>query len=308
MKALLLPLALTLPVARSRCADYLELAKLRVAVLVLFTVAVGGWLAGLADGDGLVLLHTVCATGLVAAGASALNQLLERHTDALMHRTEHRPLPSGRLHAVEVLLVGLLLGLGGLAYMAVAVRQPLTLLLTALTFVMYVWCYTPLKRVTAWNTLIGAVPGALPPVIGWTAVRGTVGTEALAVFLVLFFWQLPHFFAIAWIYRADYARAGLRMVSTDDAAGTNTGRQMVGFCVALVLASLLPVWWMNAGVLYGMGAAVLGWLFLRSTLTFARAPSTDQARVVLRVSLLYLPLLLALLLLGSLAGSVALAW
>src|SRR5206468_4185236 len=114
-------------------------------------------------------------------------------------------------------------------------------LLTAITLIMYVWCYTPLKRLTSWNTLVGAIPGALPPVIGWTAVRGTVGTEALVVFVVLFLWQLPHFFAIAWIYRADYTRAGLRMVSVHDATGSATARQMVGFCVALVLASLLPV-------------------------------------------------------------------
>jgi protoheme IX farnesyltransferase len=302
------PAVAELPLVRSRCADYLELAKPRVAVLVLFTVACGGWLAGLADGDGWLLLHAVCATGLVAAGASALNQLLERHTDALMRRTENRPLPAGRLHPVEVLVVGLLLGAVGLTYMAVTVRQPLTLLLTAITFVMYVWCYTPLKRLTTLNTLVGAIPGALPPVIGWTAVRGSLGPEALACFLVLFFWQLPHFLAIAWIYRTDYARAGLRMVPVNDPDGTATSRQMVGFCAALVLVSLLPVLWAHAGLLYACGAVALGWMFLRSTLSFARTPAVAQARTVLRLSLLYLPLLLALLLLEGLAGSVALAW
>jgi protoheme IX farnesyltransferase len=297
-----------MPLVRARWADYLELAKPRIAVLVLFTVAAGGWLAGLADGDGLILLHTVLATGLVAAGASALNQMLERHTDALMRRTENRPLPAGRLHPFEVLLVGLLLGVGGLAYMAVAVRQPLALILTTITLVMYVWCYTPLKRFTTLNTLVGAVPGALPPVIGWTAVRGTLGPEALVCFLVLFFWQLPHFLAIAWIYRTDYARAGLRMVPVNDPTGTATARRMVGFCLVLVLASLLPVPLAHAGWLYAAGAAVLGWMFLRSTLSFAREPSVPHARTVLRVSLVYLPLLLALLLLEGLADSVALAW
>jgi heme o synthase len=297
-----------LPMPRARALDYVELTKPRIAVLVLFTVAAGGWLAGLNEGDGLVLLHTVCATALVASGASALNQLLERHSDALMQRTENRPLPAGRLHPTEVLVFGLGLGLGGLAYMAVAVRQPLAVVITAITFVSYVWLYTPLKRVTTLNTLVGAVPGALPPVIGWTAVRGTLGSEAVVVFLLLFLWQLPHFLAIAWIYREDYARAGLRMLPVVDADGTSTSRKMVGFCVALVVVSFVPVALNQAGLLYLFGAGVLGWVFLTSTLTFARDCSVLHARRVLRASLLYLPLLLALLLLQGLAGSVALAW
>jgi len=155
------------PVTRSRVADYVELTKPRVAVLVLFTVAAGGWLAGLGEGDGMLLLHAVCATGLVAGGASALNQLMERHSDALMHRTENRPLPAGRVHPLEALGFGIGFSIGGLIYMAIVVRQPLAVLITAVTFVSYVWLYTPLKRVTTLNTLIGAVPGALPPVIGW---------------------------------------------------------------------------------------------------------------------------------------------
>jgi protoheme IX farnesyltransferase len=285
-------------VVRSRVADYLELTKPRIAVLVLFTVAAGGWLAGLKhEGDGMLLLHTVCATALVAAGASALNQLLERHSDALMNRTENRPLPAGRLHPAEVLVFGLALAVGGLVYMGVAVRQPLAVLLTMATFASYVWVYTPLKRVTTLNTLIGAVPGALPPVIGWTALRGDVGPEAVAVFLILFLWQLPHFLAIAWIYRGDYARAGLRMLPVVDPTGQATGRKMVGFCAALVLASFAPAVVGGAGVLYLAGAVLLGAMFLGSTLAFVRETTVGQARRVLRASLLYLPLLLALLLL-----------
>jgi protoheme IX farnesyltransferase len=301
VKSLPTPAIAALPLTRSRVADYVDLTKPRVSVLVLFTVAAGGWLAGLADGDGLTLLHTVCATALVAAGASALNQLLERHTDALMRRTENRPLPAGRLHPLEVLLFGFLLGIGGLAYMAVAVRQPLTVLITAITFVAYVWCYTPLKRITKWNTLVGAVPGALPPVIGWTAIKGEFGPEALIIFLILFFWQLPHFLAIAWIYRTDYARAGLRMVPVTDPTGAVTGRQMVGFCLALVCASLLPLVLTPAGPVYLAGATLLGWMFLHSTLCFVREASVARARSVLRASLIYLPLLFALLLLEGLA-------
>jgi protoheme IX farnesyltransferase len=299
-----------LPAVRSRAADYLELAKPRVAVLVLFTVAAGGWMAALAGNDsggsgsgvGLVLFHAVVGTALVAAGASALNQLLERHTDSLMARTENRPLPAGRLQPLEVLLFGLALGAAGLIYMAIFVRQPLTVAITAFTFVSYVWLYTPLKRFTTLNTLIGAVPGALPPVIGWTAVRGSLDTEAVVVFLILFLWQLPHFLAIAWIYRDDYARAGLRMVPVVDPTGSVTGWKMTGFCAALVLASLVPVFMLQAGLFYLIGAVLLGGLFLASTVAFLREASTRQARRVLRASLFYLPLLLALLLCEGMTG------
>jgi protoheme IX farnesyltransferase len=300
--------AIALPETRSRALDYIELTKPRIAVLVLFTVAAGGCLAGLGDGDALILLHTVCATALVAGGASALNQLLERHTDALMRRTENRPLPAGRLQPWEVWCFGLALGLGGLAYMAVAVRQPLAVALTAITFVSYVWLYTPLKRVTTLNTVIGAIPGALPPVIGWTALRGTLDAPAVVIFLILFLWQLPHFLAIAWIYREDYSRAGLRMLPVVDPEGIATGRKMIGFCLALVAVSLLPVLLTKAGPLYLGGAALLGWIFLATTIRFARICSVAHARRVMRASLIYLPLLLALLLLQGLAGSVAWAW
>src|SRR4051794_658583 len=174
---------------RSRAADYVELTKPRIAMLVLFTVAVGAVLAG---GSGLklaVLLHTLIGTGLVAAGASALNQLLERHTDALMRRTENRPLPAGRLHPLEVLAFGLVLGVLGTIYLAVTLRHPLAAGVAACTFLCYVFLYTPLKRVSTLNTLVGAVPGALPPVIGWTAATGRLDQEVFVLFLIMFLWQ-----------------------------------------------------------------------------------------------------------------------
>jgi protoheme IX farnesyltransferase len=241
-------------------------------------------------------VHTVTATALVAAGASALNQLLERHSDARMRRTENRPLPSGRLQPLEVLLFGLGLGAAGLAYLGLATRQPLAVLVAAVTFVLYVIVYTPLKRLTTLNTLVGAVPGALPPVIGWTAVRGTLAPEAGVLFAVLFLWQVPHFLAIAWIYREEYARAGLCMLPVADPEGKITGRQMVLYCLALVLVSLLPVFAGQAGLVYLAGALLLGAVFLRHTFGFLVEVSNTQARRVLRASLLYLPLLLALLL------------
>jgi protoheme IX farnesyltransferase len=285
-----------LPLQRSRVADYVELTKPRVAALVLFSVAAGAWRGSPGAPDLACLFNTVCATGLIAAGASALNQLLERHTDALMRRTEGRPLPSGRLQPLEVLVFGLALGLGGLVYLAVAVRQPLAVLTAGFTFVSYVCLYTPLKRKTTLNTLVGAVPGALPPVIGWTAAHGDLAPEAVGLFLILFLWQVPHFLAIAWIYREDYARAGLRMLPGVDRSGRVTGRQMAVYCLTLIPVSFLPGLVGQAGPLYLAAALVLGLGFLIAALGFLRRPSVGQARRVLRASLVYLPALLALLL------------
>jgi protoheme IX farnesyltransferase len=299
------PEVLSLP--RGRAADYLELTKPRVAVLVLFTVAAGALLAAPAVPDLAALLHTLCGTALVAAGASALNQLLERHSDALMRRTEGRPLPAGRLHPLEVFLFGVGLGVAGLAYLAVTLKHPLAALVAGVTFTSYVFLYTPLKRRTTLNTLVGAVPGALPPVIGWAAVRGSLDPQALALFLIIFFWQVPHFLAIAWIYRDDYARAGLRMLPVVDPDGGMTGRQMVSYCTALIPVSLTPVVLHLAGPVYLAGALVLGLGFLSCTIGFLRRRSVPQARRVLRASLVYLPAVLGLLLLEGLSGPVALA-
>jgi protoheme IX farnesyltransferase len=298
MKTAVTAMPVALPLPRSRLADYLELTKPRVAVLVLFTVAAGFWLADPHNLDVTSLLHTLCGTALVAAGASALNQLLERHSDALMRRTENRPLPSGRLLPREVLLFGFGLGIGGLAYLALTLRQPFAVFVAGITFVSYAFVYTPLKRKTTLNTLIGAIPGALPPVIGWTAVSAEFAPAVVILFLVLFFWQLPHFLAIAWIYREDYARAGLLMVPVVDPEGRRTGREMAGFCGALLLVSLTPVVFLQAGPVYAVGASLLGLGFLSCTVGFTRTKSVKQARRVLRASLIYLPVLLALLLLA----------
>jgi protoheme IX farnesyltransferase len=213
-----------------------------------------------------------------------------------MRRTENRPLPAGRLQPWQVLLFGAALGIAGVAYLALMLRQPLAAIVAALTFLSYVFLYTPLKRKTSLNTLVGAIPGALPPVIGWTAVRGSIGPEAGALFLILFVWQVPHFLAIAWIYRDDYARARLRMLPVIDREGGMTGRQMVAYCLVLIAASLAPIYVLKAGPVYLVGALVLGTLFLLSAIGFMRASSIGNARRVLRASLLYLPALLALLL------------
>jgi protoheme IX farnesyltransferase len=295
------------PLLATRAADYLELTKPRVQVLVLFTVAAGAFLAAGPGLDLLVLLHTLLGTTLVAAGASALNQFLERHSDALMRRTENRPLPAGRLHVLEVLLLGSVLGIAGVAYLALALPRPWAAVVAGFTFVSYVFVYTPLKRLTTLNTLIGAVPGALPPVIGWVAAGGSLGGGLAALFLILFLWQVPHFLAIAWIYRDDYARAGLRMLPVFDPDGGLTGRFMVLYCLALIAASLGPVLG-GAGLLYLTGALVLGVGFLTSALRFWHSSTKEQARRVLKASLLYLPVLLALLLLDALTTPLALAF
>jgi protoheme IX farnesyltransferase len=287
------------PLVRTRTADYLELTKPRITTMVLFTVAIGFLLASGSSPDWAILCHTLLGTGLVAAGASALNQLLERDTDLLMRRTENRPLPARRLQPIEVLLFGLLVGMGGVAYLTAMLQQPYAAALAAFTFLSYVFIYTPLKRKTSLNTLIGAVPGALPPVIGYLAVRDRIELEMGALFLILFLWQVPHFLAIAWIHREDYGRAGLCMLPVIDRDGGMSGRQMVSYCLALIPASLTPLLLNQAGLFYLISALALGILFLGYAIAFAQVRSLARARGVLRASLLYLPLLLALLLLDG---------
>jgi protoheme IX farnesyltransferase len=287
------PLVLT----TARLADYVSLTKPRIAVLVLFTVAAGALLAAAPAVPVLLVVHAVLGTALVAAGASALNQWLERHTDAHMRRTENRPLPAGRLSPVEVVVFGVVLAIAGVAYLALALPSPWAALLAAFTFASYVGVYTPLKGRTTLNTLVGAVPGAMPPVIGWVAVRGQINAEAVMLFAILFLWQVPHFLAIAWMYREEYARAGLCMLPVADPDGVRTGRQMVLYCLALVPVSLAPVVLDGAGHVYAAGALLLGLGFLASTLAFQRQVGVAVARRVLRLSLAYLPGLLLLLLL-----------
>lgn len=285
----------------SRVLDYLALTKPRVAVLVLFTVAAGALLAGGRQVPLLVTLHAVLGTALVAGGASALNQWIERHRDGRMRRTENRPLPAGRLLPVEVLVFGLLLGAVGICYLALALPTPWAAVAAAFTFACYVGIYTPLKPRTPLNTLVGAVPGAMPPVIGWLAVRGEMGLEAMALFAIVFLWQVPHFLAIAWIYRDQYARAGMCMLPVVDPKGTLTARHMVTYCLALLPVSLIPVQF-GAGGVYLAGALVLGLVFLATAAGFSRSRTLAKARLVLRTSLLYLPGLLVMLLLDRMMG------
>jgi protoheme IX farnesyltransferase len=285
---------------RVRAADFLELTKPRIALLALATVAVGACVAAGGVPQPWLLVHVLLGVGMVAGGASALNQWMERDVDGRMRRTCGRPLPAGRLKPAEAGWFGMGLGLAGTLHLAFTVNM-LTAVLAALTLVSYAFLYTPLKRRTSLNTVVGAVPGALPPVLGWTAVRGTLELEAWTLFLIVFLWQFPHFLAIAWLYRDDYARAGLKMLPNVDGEGRLTARQMIVYSLALVPVSLLPSTLGQAGTFYFFGALVMGVCFLASALAFWAFDKDIQARGVLRMSLVYLPGLLTMLML-DLAG------
>jgi heme o synthase len=283
-----------------RAATYLELVRPRLGLLVLATVAVGWLLAG-GTQDWTPLVSALVATALMFGGASALNQWMERESDALMPRTANRPLPAGALQPWEALALGSGLSAGGVIYL-LAAEQPVSAALGMFALVSYVFVYTPLKRRTPLNTLIGAVPGAVPPLIGWAAARNGLDDGAVALFLIVLLWQIPHFLAIAWIYRDEYASAGLRMFPLFDPGGVRTGRQMVWYTLALIPTSLLPFVIGTSGRIAAFGAVILGAAFLCAALTFARNRTTPNARLVFRMSLVYLSGLFLLFVLDALAN------
>jgi protoheme IX farnesyltransferase len=278
----------------SRLADYAELVKPRITLMVVVTTAAGFYLGARESIDLLRLLHALLGTGLVAGAASALNQVLERDTDGRMIRTRTRPLPSGRMDTAAALGFGLALAACGAVYLAAAVNL-LTAVLGVATLALYVLVYTPLKRRSSLCTIVGAVPGALPPVMGWTAATGALSAEAWVLFAILFFWQLPHFLAIAWNHREDYARGGQPMLPVEDPNGASTARQIVLYCTALLPVSLAPSLVHLTGGLYFYGALVLGLVYLLAGLHAARERSHAAALSLLRVSVIYLPALLALM-------------
>ncbi len=274
--------------------DFVELTKPRITLMVVLTALVGYVMGSGDSAPRTPLLTMLFGTGLVAAGASALNMILERHRDALMLRTRQRPLPAGRLHPAEALAWGLSLSALGVACLWLA-NNPLAAMVALLTLLLYVLVYTPLKPITSLATVVGAVPGALPPVIGWAAARNAVEPGALVLFVILFLWQLPHFLAIAWLYRDDYRRGGFPMLPVLDPDGAMTSRQAVMHTVALVAASLAPVGWM-AGRLYLAGALLCGAFFLSSAVWAARQRTLVAARGLFVASLVYLVGLCSLLL------------
>ncbi|MBI3464070.1 MAG: protoheme IX farnesyltransferase, partial [Planctomycetes bacterium] len=283
----------------ARTADFIELTKPRIAALVLVTVAIAAFVAGNGLPDPWLLVHTLLGTSLVAASASAWNQLLERRTDALMDRTSDRPLPAGRLGGRAVVWFGLAAVALGVAYLALAVSLA-TAALGMATWIAYVALYTPLKSRSSLNTAVGAVAGAMPVLMGWTAGGGRLGLEAATLFLMVFLWQFPHFMAIAWMYREQYARAGLQMMTVVDPTGMRAGRQAVIAALALVPVSLLPALLGIAGGAYFVWALLLGVGQTACAVAFWYRLDEAGARLLLRTSLVYLPSVLLSLVLDPL--------
>jgi len=277
-----------------RLGDYWTLTKPEVNFLVLVSTLVGFYLASRGPLDFSRLLHTLMGTLLVASGTGTLNQYIERQSDKYMRRTANRPLPSGRLAPGEALWFGILLAaLGG--WELWAFTNPLASTLALLTLGAYLLFYTPLKKKTSLCTLVGAFPGAMPPLIGWAAARNALGLDAWALYIILFLWQFPHLLAIAWMYREDYARAGLQMLPRNDREGRTTVRQILGYSLVLIPASLLPVFLGQAGKVYLVGALALGLGFFHFGLRLALLRSNSLARRVVLASIVYLPLVFTLL-------------
>jgi protoheme IX farnesyltransferase len=277
-----------------RCADFLELTKPRVTLMVLITTFVGYYLGTDSSPGYSRLLPALVGTALASGGTLALNQFLERGSDALMERTRRRPLPDGRIQPTEALIFGVALAVAGLLVLGFAVNL-LSAWVTAAIVVTYLFAYTPMKQKSSLCGVVGAIPGALPPVIGWTAARGEIGVPALVLFTILFLWQIPHTLAIACIYREDFRRAGIRFLPIVEPDGGSTGRQIIEHCLALLAVSLLPTLVGTAGAIYFAAALVLGAGFLAYGVRLAFAPTSTAARQLLFASLVYLPALLVVM-------------
>ena len=281
---------------RERLAAYYELTKPRITFLIVLTSAAGFAMASPAQTDYWAMLSAMFGIALLSSGIATLNQYLERDLDGLMRRTADRPLPTGKLYPWEALVFGLGLTVTAELYLATIVN-PLTALLGLTVIAGYLFGYTPLKTKTSLSTLVGAFPGAVPPLIGWTAARGEIGIEAWVLFAILFLWQFPHFLAIAWMYREDYARAGILMLPVVEPDGRVTGQQIVMYTLMLLPVSILPTLLGMAGYIYLGGALLLGVLFLYFSIRAAFSQSRQQARRLLLASVVYLPLLFILMVL-----------
>ncbi len=288
--------ARTAPSVRGAWGVCAELVKARLTSMVMMTALAGflmGWSGPI---DHALLISALLGIALLASGAAVLNQYLERHHDGRMERTRRRPIPAGDIPPERALLLGLSLSLAGTIVLAVLVN-PQTCLLGAVTLVIYVGIYTPLKRTTSLNTLVGAVPGALPPLMGWTAARGSVDAPGWTLFLLLFLWQIPHFLAIAWMYRDQYQSAGFAMLPSIDPSGRRTGWCALAAAAALLPACLLPQWLGMAGAGFSVGALALSLAYLACAAGFLRRIGNRWARRLFLASIIYLPLILGLLVL-----------
>lgn len=277
--------------------DYLELTKPRITWLILMSTAVGYYFGHRGGWDLWSILHTIVGTGLIASGTAALNQWYERAADLKMKRTQDRPIPSGRIAPQNALWFGIAVAILGSLELGFAVNW-LSSVLGLFTMAAYLFAYTPLKQKSWWSTTVGAVPGAMPPLIGFAAASGTLTAEAWALYAILFFWQFPHFYAIAWMYRDDYSRAGIQMLPVVEPDGESTARQILLFSIILIPISIIPKWLGMAGSVYLVGALVLGFLFLYSGVRVSLDRTRPKARTVLLASVIYLPVLYGLMLLN----------
>jgi protoheme IX farnesyltransferase len=286
--------------ARGKMSAYFELTKARVVSMVLVTTLAGFYLAAPGGLDLAIAINLLIGTALAAAGTLALNQYVERDTDALMLRTQHRPVPDGRLRPVEALVFGLAATGAGLIYLALATNWLCTAVTAAITIV-YLFAYTPLKRVTWACDIVGAIPGALPPVAGWAAVRGSISAQPMVMFAIMFLWQLPHTFAVARLYRSDYARAGIKLLPDDARWGNPSDIVVIVASIALIAVGIAPTLMGAAGVPYLAVAAVLGVAMLGFGIAMVRAPLRPQpARRLLFASLVYLPIVLLMMVVDKL--------
>lgn len=304
MSSTTLPLSGFRTRATSLLRDYAELTKLRVTTLIMMTAWCGYFFGAHQAGESWFsfgLLHALLGIGLVSSGTAALNEVIEHDVDSRMRRTALRPIPAGRMSLAHAIAIGLLMSVGGSIYLAIS-TNPLTGLLTFLTSVVYLAAYTPLKRISPICTFVGAFPGAMPGVLGWTAVRGRLEWGTLVLFAILFVWQFPHFFSIAWLYREDYDMGGIKMLPVVEEDGRSTTRRILGYSIALIPISLLPSFLGMAGKIYLVGAVILGiaMLYFGARLAFLNLPlsaarSKMRARHVLQATVIYLPLLFALM-------------
>jgi heme o synthase len=278
--------------------DYIQLTKPRITWLILMSTGIGFYFGAAPGWSWWLVLHTIIGTGLIASGTAALNQWWEREADAHMNRTRKRPLPSQRISASGALLFGIALSVAGFVELWLGANL-LTGLLGLFTLTTYLFVYTPLKQRTPHSTTIGALPGAMPPVIGYAASAGALDVHALALFGILFLWQFPHFYSIAWLYRDDYSRAGIKMLPVIDPTGERTARQILIYALLLVPVSLVPAYVGMSGGLYLAGAVLLSLMYLYYSLRIARERTLTAARNVLMSSIVYLPLLYALMLVDS---------
>ncbi|HZS54538.1 MAG TPA: heme o synthase [Bryobacteraceae bacterium] len=276
--------------------DYLELTKPRVTWLIVMSTAVGYYFGHSGPWDLWALIHVLLGTALIASGTAALNQWYERDADRAMRRTQNRPLPAGRMQPNHALAFGIALAIAGTLELGLGVNWLCSALGVA-TMAMYLFAYTPLKQKSWWSTTVGAFPGAMPPLIGYAAAANKLTPEALVLGAILFLWQFPHFYAIAWMYREDYSRAGIRMLPVVEPDGESTARQILLFSCLLIPVSLLPKWMGMTGSIYMAGAILLGLLFLYAGIRVSFDRTRVRARKVLLASVLYLPVLYALMVL-----------